>query len=118
MTAFVATLMPVFSDSLVGNGACFANEGDENNTPLWPNIVPVYDSYYDYSDGILYIYGGVQDTQITVEVTHNGQTVLFDVLSPNNLPTQYDFNGSDNGGYQVTILTGDTLLTTFCFILF
>lgn len=115
MTVFMATLMPVLNGPLTGNGTCLANEGDEKNTPLWPDVVPVYDSYFDYGNRVLYIYGSVQYTAITVEITHNGQTIVMDVLSSNNLPTQYDFNGCDNGVYYVNLSAGNTLLTTFSF---
>ena len=114
MTVFMATLMPIVGGSLVGNGGmCLANEDDNQKPPSWPDIAPVYDSYFDYSGGVLYIYGGLQYTVITVEVTHNGQTIVMDVLSPNDLPTQYDFNGCDSGSYYVTISAGITLLTSF-----
>lgn len=115
MTTILATMMPILNGFYVGNGACMAGEGDVQATPSWPDIAPVYDSYYDYSEGILYIYGSVQYTVITVEVTHNGQTILMDVLSPNNLPAQYNFNGYDYGYYHVTISAGNTLLTSFGF---
>lgn len=115
MTTVIATMMPFLSNHFVGNGCCMANEKDDCQNPNWPDVTPVYNSYYDYSGGILYIYGSVQYTIITVKVTHNGQTIVMDMLSPNDLPTQYDFNGCDSGSYYVTISAGITLLTSFSF---
>lgn len=115
MTTILATMMPILNGYYTGNGACIANEGEVQTTPTWPDIAPVYDSYFDYNDGVLYIYGGLQFTIITVEVTHDGRTIVMDVLSPNDLPTQYDFNGYDCGSYYVTISAGNTILKTFSF---
>lgn len=112
LTVFMAALMPMFCGS--DYSVCFAEDGYPDKMNI-PDIAPIYDSYYDYSEGVLYIYGSVQYTVITVEVTHNGQTILMDVLSPNNLPAQYNFNGYDYGYYHVTISAGNTLLTTFGF---
>ncbi len=115
MTAILATITPILSDYTVGNGICKAEEGDVRNIPSWPDVAPVYDSFFDYSSGVLYIYGSLQYTVITVKVTHNSQTVVMDMLTPNDLPTQYDFNGCDSGSYNVTISAGITLLTSFSF---
>lgn len=114
MTVFFATMMPIINGHFTECGVCMAEEYDQK--PLsWPDITPVYDSYFNYTDGFLYIYGGLQFTVITVEVTHNGRTIVMDVLSPNDLPTQYDFNGYESGSYHVTISAGNTLLTAFSF---
>jgi len=115
LTFFMVTLMPVIGGSLIGIGMCLANDEENPKSPFWPDIAPVYNSYFDYNDGFLYIYGGLEYTIITVEVTHNGLTVVMDALSPNDLPTQYDFNGYDSGLYYVTISAGTTILTSFSF---
>lgn len=115
MTLFMVTLIPVLSGGPIGLGICLAEEVSKPKLPDFPDINPVYDSYFNYGNGVLYIYGSVQYTIITVEVTHDGQTVVMDVLSPNDLPTQYDFNGCDRGAYYVTISAGNTLLTSFSF---
>lgn len=112
LTVIMAVLMPLFCGSFYST--CFG-EDSYPEKQIIPDVAPVYDSYFDYNDGVLYIYGGLQFTVITVEVTHNGRTIVMDVLSPNNLPTQYDFNGYDCGSYYVTISVGNTILTTFSF---
>ena len=114
VTLLMLSLVPTMKDFIPDYGIC---RGEEflPQEPNWADIEPRYSSYFDYSDGFLYIYGGLQYTVITVKVTHNGQTVVMDVLSPNDLPTQYDFNGCDSGSYYVTISAGITLLTSFSF---
>ena len=114
MTTCMAIVLPIYYGHNTGCGVCMAE--DNNQKPLdWPDIIPVYDSFFDYVGDVLYIYGSLQYTAITVEVTHNGQTIIMDVLSPNDLPTQYNFNGCDSGSYYVTISAGNTLITTFSF---
>lgn len=118
VTGFMAILMPTLCVDYIGSGICLAEESSKQKPPDFPDVAPVYNSYYDDSDGFLYIYGGIQNTVITVEVTYHGQTIVMDMLSPNDLPTQYDFNGCASGTYYVTISAGTTVLKTFSFNIF
>lgn len=81
----------------------------------WPDVAPVYNSYYNYSTNMLHIYGGMFATAVNVVVTHNGVVVLSDIVTPDNLPAIYDFTDSASGTYHVTVSVGTTILSTFSF---
>lgn len=60
MTLFMVTLIPVLSGGPIGLGICLAGKVSKPKLPDFPDINPVYDSYFNYGNGVLYIYGSVQ----------------------------------------------------------
>jgi len=115
MTVFITTLIPVVGS--YNNKGCFCH-AEELSNPYpsnWPDVLPVYDSYYDSSTNQLCIYGAASSTVISVRVSCRGKEVLNDHVSPEQLPAWYDFSDYDSGTYLVLISAGDTILSTFSF---
>lgn len=109
---FFATIAPVVSDNL--GLTCKADD----SVPIknkWPDIQPVYNSYYDSSTNQLCIYGAAVSTMINVRIICRGNEVLYDYVSPEQLPAWYDCSSYDSGTYLVVISAGDTILSTFSF---
>lgn len=111
-TIFLATIAPVVCDNL--SVTCNAEDVLPENGE-WPDVLPVYNSYYDSSTNQLCIYGAAVSTVINVRVTYRGNEVLNDEVSPEQLPAWYDFSDYDGGTYLVVISAGDTVLCTFSF---
>lgn len=112
MTVFMATLLPVIG---MNQGSTCLAEDVYTEKSHYPDVAPVYKSYYDYSTNMLYIYGAAEYTMVNVRVTYKGCVVLADCVAPEDLPAVYDLNGCDSGIYQVVVSAGSTVLTTFSF---
>lgn len=93
----------------------FTAENEQGKKPLWPNVTPIYSSYYDDAGEMLYIYGCLSGKNVEMRVQHNGTIVLYDIISPGSLPAQYDCSGWETGSYRVTISADSTIVTTFSF---
>ena len=115
MTVFITTLIPVVGSYSNKGCFCYAEEVSNPNPSNWPDVLPVYNSYYDSSTNQLCIYGAAVSTVINVSVTYRGNEVLNDEVSPEQLPAWYDFSDYDGGTYLVVISAGDTVLCTFSF---
>lgn len=61
-------------------GICYA-ENDFQKFRV-PDVMPIYDSYYDYFTNQLCIYSAEVNTVISVRVSCCGKEVLFDHVSP------------------------------------
>lgn len=114
MTVFMMISLPIINGSLVVN-ACAINDDTKVMPPNFPEVMPIYDSYYDSSTNQLCIYGAASSTVISVRVSCRGKEVLNDHVSPEQLPAWYDFSDYDSGTYLVLISAGDTILSTFSF---
>lgn len=112
LTILFATIAPVVSCDL--SVTCNAEVVFPVNED-WPDVLPVYDSYYDSSTNQLCIYGAASSTVISVRVSCRGKEVLYDEVSSEQLPAWYDCSSYDSGTYLVVISAGDTVLSTFSF---
>lgn len=117
MTVFLVAILPVVSGYSSGYSICSGEEKDLFSDTNWPDVAPVYNSYYEYSDGYLYIYSSLVSTEITVNVFNEGKTIISDIVSPGEDVVKYDFNNVARGTYTVTLLNGTTVLTTFIFVI-
>lgn len=115
MTLFMSTLLPTIG--MNQGGTCLA-EDVKTEKIHYPDVAPVYNSYYDNSTNELHIYGSYLSTALTIEVTYEGKVVLSDVVVPGDQHVVYDFTGSEVGRYWVTVTSGTTMIRTFCFEVF
>ena len=117
MILLMVTMMPFFGSSWTSS-ICSAD--DEKYSGLNPNTPggTLINSYYDYSDGILYVYSNNFQTVANMTVTHDGQTVLSDIVFPGDDTVMYIFNGYPEGYYDVTFTIGTDVLTSFRFLIF
>lgn len=114
MTVFMMTLLPISNGGLAVSASAI-NDDTKDLPPSYPDVLPVYNSYYDSSTNQLCIYGAAVSTVINVRVTYRGNEVLYDEVSPEQLPAWYDFSDYDGGTYLVVISAGDSVLCTFSF---
>lgn len=115
----MVTLLPTLINQLANGSICMAqDEKDNPKTLLWPDISPVYHSFYNYNDDVLTIYCGQKSTVITVCVTYDNQIIIQDALPPSNSPMNYDFSSCEKGTYQVSIYSGTTPITSFHFFIY
>ena len=114
MTLLMSTLLPI---SGMNQGSTCLAEDVYTERSHYPDVAPVYNSYYEYSDGYLYIYSSLVSTEITVNVFNEGKTIISDIVSPGEDVVKYDFNNVARGTYTVTLLNGTTVLTTFNFVI-
>ena len=112
MTLILTTLLPITGISHYN--LCHA-EDIFPSTPLVPDTAPIYSSYYDDAGEMLYIYGCLSGNNAEMKVQHNETIVLYDIVSPDSLPAQYDCSGWESGFYRVTISIDSTIVTTFLF---
>lgn len=113
-TMLMATVLPVLGSGWIDWTIVCA----EDYTPhddSYPDVLPVYNSYYDSSTNQLCIYGAAVSTMINVRIICRGNEVLYDYVSPEQLPAWYDCSSYDSGTYLVVISAGDTVLSTFSF---
>lgn len=115
MTVFMSTMLPVLGCDTF-NYSVVCAEDDIPFETNYPNLAPIYKSYYDYSKNMLYIYGAAESTVVSVQVIYNGCVVLADCVAPEDLPAIYNFSDSNSGTYQVVVYAGSTVLTTFSFV--
>lgn len=111
ITFLLATLIPAMNNSLC---SCYAYDSEQERNPLWPDVSPVYSSYYDDVDGVLYIYGCASLNTVEVRVLHNG-VVLQDNIQPGLVPAMYNLNGWEAGVYRVTLSIDSVIFSTFSF---
>ena len=109
----MTVLTPTIGEYVISNGVCKAGEVVHIRPDNWPDVLPVYSSYYNGEEEKLYIYGTEKNT--LVKVMYEGQIVLFDTILSGNLPAVYDFSNSKGGEYQVIIIADDTILVSFSF---
>jgi len=112
LTIIFATIAPVVSDNL--SVTCYAEDVYPEKAHN-PDVAPVYDFYYDSSTNQLCIYSAAVSTMISVRVICRGNEVLYDYVSPEQLPVWYDCSDYEGGTYLVVISAGDTVLSTFSF---
>ncbi len=112
ITVLLATLIPAMNFSLC---SCYAYDSEQARNPLWPDASPVYSSYYNDVEDLLYIYGVGNSNVVTVKIMFEGRVALLDYVQPENLPAVYDFSNSKGGEYQVIIIADDTILVSFSF---
>lgn len=114
LTVFMTVLTPMADNFVISNAVCKADEVIHIRPSNWPDVSPVYSSYYDDVDGVLYIYGCVSLNTLEVRVLHNG-LVLQDYIQPGLAPTIYNFNGWEAGVYRVTLSIDSVIFSTFSF---
>lgn len=113
MTMLMTVLTPMVGEYVISNGVCKADEVVHIRPDNWPDVSPVYSSYYNDEEEKLYIYGTEKNT--LVKVMYEGQIVLFDIIQSGNLPAIYDFSNGKSGMYQVIVSDETTILTSFEF---
>lgn len=113
MTMLMTVLTPTIGEYVISNGVCKAGEVVHIRPDNWPDVLPVYSSYYNGEEEKLYIYGTEKNT--LVKVMYEGQIVLFDTILSGNLPAVYDFSKGESGMYQVIVFDESTILTSFEF---
>lgn len=114
-TVLLITLSPAAGRYVKDISACYADEKDNYKIPDVPTVAPIYFSYYNSGNQQLYIYGCVESPILTVNVIHNGVSVLSDIVFLSSAPVVYDFSGAEKGFFKVFISAGDTVLKIFDF---
>lgn len=114
-TMLLVAVLPLISRNMTDCFICNAEEVDIPQQLNWPEVSPVYNSYYDQEKDLLFIYGEQVYTSVEIKVVNSNRIVLFDVVNPYLLPTIYDFTKEPGGTYQVIISMGGTIIRTFCF---
>ena len=95
LTLFMEVLPPMVGNGVISDGVCKADEVIHIRPNNWPDVSPVYSSYYNKIENKLYIYALEKNTEATVKVICEGTVVLLDDVLPGSQPAVYDFSNSN-----------------------